>query len=63
MPMYTYLCDRCGATEDQIRCMADRENFSPCYRCSGGRMEHIIDGAPMALVKNPAVPSGKPWRK
>lgn len=63
MPMYSYQCDRCGATEDQLRCIADRDKHGSCYRCSGGRMEHIIDVAPMALVRNPAVQPGKPWRK
>jgi len=63
MPMYSYQCDRCGAVEDQLRCIADRDKHGPCYRCSGGRMEQIVTGAPMALVRNPAVQPGKPWRK
>ena len=63
MPMYSYQCDRCGAAENQLRCIADRDKHGSCYRCSGGRMEHSIDVAPMALVRNPAVQPGKPWRK
>ena len=63
MPMYSYKCDRCKAEVAELRCLADREKLQACYRCRDGKMHQVIDGAPMALVRNPAVAPGKPWRK
>ena len=63
MPMYSYRCPRCKAETQDMRCIADHADGPRCYRCGKAQMEQILDGAPLALVRNPAVAPGRPWRK
>jgi putative FmdB family regulatory protein len=55
MPLYAYECDGCGQQRDDMRKVDDRERGPKCGRCKPRRtMKLIIDGPPMAIVKNPA---------
>lgn len=55
MPLYEYECPKCKAQTQEMRCIVDRDNGPPCYRCSNNRMDLVV--SPVAgVVKNPAVP-------
>ena len=57
MPFYTYKCERCGATAEELRPMDDRNTNPPvCYNGDVPiDMKPVI--TPVAgVVRNPAVP-------
>lgn len=55
MPLYTYTCEDCDRTKQEMRLMAERlqKPLPECDSC-GREMEFIISGPPMGIVKNPA---------
>ena len=55
MPLYTYTCEDCDRTKQEMRLMAERlqEPLPACDSC-GEEMTFVISGPPMGIVKNPA---------
>lgn len=58
MPLYQYRCEPCRAERSDIRLVAERHDGPACDRC-GKQMTLTITPVP-GIVKNPAVPRGKP---
>lgn len=57
-PLYQYKCPNCGRQQEDIRCVADRQDAPQCHRC---KQQTILLISPVAgVVKNPAVPRSKP---
>lgn len=54
-PLYSYYCEDCDRTRQEMRLMAEREQkpLPTCDRCKE-EMKFVISGPPMGIVKNPA---------
>ncbi len=54
MPFYTYRCERCDITREDLKCMAARDKLPRCTTCKKPMPREIEPVA--GVVKNPAVP-------
>lgn len=54
MPIYLFLCTKCGNDEERILCVAERDKDQVCTKCDYSmlRLQTPVRG----IVKNPAVP-------
>lgn len=59
MPLYSYKCPLCGKERSDMRTIDARHDAPVCDKLGHGRMQLQI-GATAGIVKNPAVPRGKP---
>ncbi len=57
MPVYEYVCDKCGSTTETLRRMADADAPQACDRCGSTKTKraHSVfccsgDGAPDAMT-------------
>lgn len=58
MPLYSYECPPCNMTRYEMARIEDRHNGPKCYRCA--REMKLILSPVAGVVRNPAVPRGKP---
>lgn len=56
MPLYGYTCERCRATREEMRTIAEREDAPTCDRCR--KPMKLVISPVTGIVKNPAVPRG-----
>lgn len=54
MPLYTYECAPCKATDMEMRLVDERHDTPICFRCK--RAMKLVVTPVAGIVKNPAVP-------
>jgi len=58
MPLYQYKCQWCDRITEGMRTVQERGFTPECYFC--GKATTLIVSPVRGIVKNPAVPRGKP---
>lgn len=57
MPIYEYVCDKCGKTFDQLKSVGERERPGPCPECGSRgakrRVSSVADFRPASSVCSP----------
>lgn len=61
MPYYSYQCAKCQALKGDVRCIDQRHEGPTCHVCNTPGMKLVLDPV-RGIVRDPAVPKGKPWR-